>query len=291
MKKRRAWTNTENDYLRRVYADQSSIDIATTLGRGLSSVYVQAQKLGLTKSAAYRRSQQKRVVRNPWTDEDNDYLRRTYADHFARDIARRIGRSVTSVHAQARKLGLKKDETFVVTHCRLQKGAHIGVEFQFKPGQAPANKGLRRPGYSKGRGRMEETQFKKGTRPPNTLPVGTIKPNADGYLRIKISDAPELPGAKGANSPNWEFVHKRVWEAAHGPIPPGHRIWWKDGNHLNCALENLELLTDKEHMARTTVHNLPPDLREVINLKGALKRAIRRKAKEHGGEESTTRPA
>ncbi|MGB2633890.1 MAG: HNH endonuclease signature motif containing protein [Candidatus Acidiferrum sp.] len=124
------------------------------------------------------------------------------------------------------------------------------------------------------RGRMRETQFKKGQRSQNYLPVGTIKANWDGYLRIKVSDIPH--NGAGAHDKNWEFVHKRVWEAAHGPIPKGHRIWWKDGNHENCALENLELLSDKEHMARTTVHTLPKDLVEVIQLKGALKRRIRR---------------
>jgi len=224
------------------------------------------------------------VKRRAWTAVDNEYLRRTYADHFTRDIAQKLRRSVSSVYGQARKLGLEKDETFVITRCRLQKAANLGLEFRFKAGHAPANKGLRRPGYSKGRGRMQDTQFKKGARPPNTLPVGTIKPNADGYLRIKISDAPEPRNAKGASSRNWEFVHKRVWEAAHGPIPPGHRIWWKDANHLNCALENLELLSDQEHMRRTTIHNLPPELKQVIQLSGALKRVIRRKRKERGEE-------
>jgi hypothetical protein len=85
------------------------------------------------------------------------------------------------------------------------------------------------------------------------MPVGTVKPNADGYLRMKVSDFPEPPGERGANSPNWKFLHVMVWEDAHGRIPKGHRIWWKDRNHKNCALENLELLSDKEHMARTTI--------------------------------------
>src|SRR5207253_2069672 len=138
--------------------------------------------------------------------------------------------------AKARKLSLDKSPGYLRRFARLQPGHHHGKATQFPKGHAPANKGLRRPGYSVGRGRMQETQFKKGQKPGNWLPVGTVKPNADGYLQIKISDAPEPPDAKGANSPNWEFVHKRVWEAAHGPIPEGYRIWWKDGDRTNCAL-------------------------------------------------------
>jgi len=38
----------------------------------------------------------------------------------------------------------------------------------------------------------------------------------------------------------------------------GLYIWWKDGNHRNCALENLELLSGADHMARTTVHKVSP---------------------------------
>lgn len=221
-----------------------------------------------------------------WTSVDNDYLRRAYPDQPSIDIAKKLGRSKSSVYGQATKLGLKKSAAYLAAKCRLQPGSTIGAAFRFDRGHVPANKGLRRPGYSKGR--MQETQFKKGGRPRNTLPVGTIKADADGYLRIKVGDAPEPLGRKGARSPNWQYIHKRVWEAAHGPIPPGHRIWWKDRDHANCALDNLGLLTDQQHIARTTIHNLPPELKQVIQLKGALKRVIRRKAGERA-EESTGR--
>lgn len=105
-----------------------------------------------------------------------------------------------------------------------------------------------------------------------------MKFNGDGYLVRKISDLPN--NGRGALDRNWEFVHKRVWEDAHGPIPKGHRIWWKDRNHSNCALENLELLSDKEHMKRTTIHNWPPDLKHAIMMAGALRRKIREKTEE-----------
>jgi HNH endonuclease len=120
---------------------------------------------------------------------------------------------------------------------------------------------------------MRETQFKKGQVSRNYLPIGTVRTDADGYLRRKIAD-----GVGGFGNPKvWEFVHRRVWIEAHGPIPRGYRIWWKDGDHANCSLENLELLSGPEHMARTTIHTLPHALKEVIQLNGALKRKIRRR--------------
>jgi len=49
----------------------------------------------------------------------------------------------------------------------------------------PANKGLRRPGYSVGRGRMQSTQFKKGQKPRHAkarMPAGTFDdPLGDAY--------------------------------------------------------------------------------------------------------------
>jgi hypothetical protein len=123
---------------------------------------------------------------------------------------------------------------------------------------------------------MAETQFKLGRIPPNYKPVGTIEPNSDGYLSIKIG------------APNkWEFVHKRVWETAHDPIPSGYRIWWKDGNHNNCALENLELLSRPAHMARTTIQKYPESLQEVMRAAAKLRKKLREREdstnEEHSG--------
>ena len=42
-------------------------------------------------------------------------------------------------------------------------------------------------------------------------------------------------------------VHRVVWEAANGPIPPDHCIHHIDGNGLNNSLENLVLMSEVEH--------------------------------------------
>lgn len=46
-----------------------------------------------------------------------------------------------------------------------------------------------------------------------------------GHLRATGGDRHEL--------------HHRLWERAHGPIPPGHQVSFLDGNPLNVALTNL----------------------------------------------------
>jgi len=194
--------------------------------------------------------------RRRFTDDEDRTICARYPHERTDKIATDFRRTVDAVYRRAFLLGVKKTREYLNSPdaCRLRRGEHVGMGFWFQKGHVPANKGLCRPGYAPGR--MKETQFKKGQNPRNTYPVGTVLPNADGYLRIKISDAPQPPGMGGGKSPNWQFVHRRVWEAAHGPVPKAHRIWWKDGNHANCLLGNLELVSDeREDRAEAQNHN------------------------------------
>ena len=60
-----------------------------------------------------------------------------------------------------------------------------------------------------------------------------------------------------------------------GYLPGQVRTRVQDGDHGNCSLDNLEMVTAQEHMHRTTIHNLPPELKHTIQVAGALKRRIR----------------
>lgn len=230
-----------------------------------------------------------------WTPEEDKLLRELYPDNPTDAIAHRFGRSASAVYGHANTMGIHKSEAYLQEK-RAEEGERlktVGVAGRYGSGHVPFNKGLRRPGWSPGR--MRETWFKKGQRAGAAqrkwVPVGTVKVNTDGYLRRKIADQPEAIAGKGSSSTNWEFIHRRVWEDAHGPIPKGHRIWWKDGDHMNCGLDNLELLGPKEHMGRTTIHNLPSPLKTVIHLKGAVRRAITMRTRKQNAKEQTGRPA
>jgi hypothetical protein len=66
-------------------------------------------------------------------------------------------------------------------------------------------------------------------------PIGSERLNGRGYVVVKI-----------ANPSVWKYKHYIIWEKAHGKIPKGHRIVFADRNKLNCDLDNLILVSQRE---------------------------------------------
>ena len=115
----------------------------------------------------------------------------------------------------------------------------------FHKGHVPWTKGKRYEEVVKDpekRRGFYENQFREGNEPHNTLPVGSIVKNCDGYLMRKKQ-------MKGSQWERWEFLHRAVWEEHNGPIPEGMLIGFKDSNPLNCDIDNLILISRPEHVA------------------------------------------
>ena len=235
-----------------------------------------------------------KASRRKWTPEDDALLVARYPHEKTERLARELGRSVRAVYERAyRALRLSKTQVYLESAdaCRLRREDNPGIAYRFGPGHVPANKGLRRPGFAPGR--MKDTQFKPGSRQGkaarNWKPVGTILMDPDGYLRIKVREAKPGEASGFGNVLVWPLMQRHVWEQAHGPIPSGHVIAFRNGDKRDVRLENLELISRTELMARNTVHTLPKPLARTIQLLGALNRQIRRKTAAH--EEQDRRPS
>lgn len=219
----------------------------------------------------------------PWTPKQLDRLRVLYPTQPTKNIAKIFGRKVYSVYNAAYKQGLRKTPEFLRSPASgiLVKGQTRpeSIATQFPKGHVPANKGLRRPGWSPGR--MRETQFIKGQRSgkaaENWRPIGTILPDSEGYRRIKVREAVHGAEPTGfGNTAVWPLLQRHVWVQQHGPIPPGHVIAFKDKDRQNCAIENLECIPRAELAKRNRMWNIyPRELAEAIQLNGALKRKMR----------------
>lgn len=217
-------------------------------------------------------------MRRFWTQHDLGRLRKLYPDNPTEVVASMLGRSLPAVYGTAQKLGISKSAEMRLA-LGFQKGRQYGVEYQFKKGQVPSNKGLRRPGWAPGR--MRETQFRKGARSGiaarNLRPVGTVLSDTDGYLRIKVREAVHGVEATGfGNTKVWPLLQRHVWERANGPVPPSHVIVFRDRDRSNCKIENLECISRADLAYRNRMWGrLPRDLAEAIQLNGVLKRKLR----------------
>src|SRR6202012_2284795 len=88
-----------------------------------------------------------------WQKSEIRILRKSYPNLPTKELARLLGRSKSAVYGQAGLLGLRKSATYLASPeaCRLRRGHNVGERTRFLQGHAPANKGLRRPGWAPGR--------------------------------------------------------------------------------------------------------------------------------------------
>lgn len=198
-----------------------------------------------------------------WTAAEDALLRECYADSHNVDLGAALGRSPAAVLQRALALGLHKAPAYIAEHCR-----------RFKAGMQPWNTGREfQPG-----GRSVETRFKPGELSGRAAqlvqPIGTLRIVTGNTLQRKVAETP------GPNHLRWRSVHELVWSQAHGPVPAGHVVVFRAGQHTTVeaeiTLDRLELVSRAELMRRNSVHRHGPEIAGLSRLKGALMRQIRR---------------
>ena len=171
-----------------------------------------------------------RVVR-PLTEEQKQFIRDNYQKMIYIDLAKTLQTSERRVTNFIRKAGLR------LTQQEFERRKSIGM---FRKGQISWNKGLSLPNI------RNSGQYTKGQTPKNTLHDGAItfrrrknRPNND-YYWIRISQN------------KWQQLHVYLWEKKYGEVSAGYIVRFKDGNHLNCKIENLELITRAQHLRKNS---------------------------------------
>lgn len=212
------------------------------------------------------------MIRKNWTTEDIEILRKEYPDTPTKALAERLSVTDIAVYQKAFALGLKKSEAYMASQaaCRLRRGDNIGAATRFRAGHLPHNAGKK--GWQAG-GNAAKTQFQPGNKPHTWKPVGSERLTKEGYLQRKMTDT-------GYTLRDWVCLHTMIWEEANGPIPEGHIVVFKNGNKQDIRLNNLALMSRAENMRRNSVHNLPRELAQVCQLKGALQRLINKRMRD-----------
>ena len=205
-----------------------------------------------------------------WTQYEEETLIRLYEDPkvFPKDIAKMLGRALQQVYYKARAMGLKAPME------RIRMAGKIGMQHpksiatRFHKGHIPTNKGKKvSPEMYE---RMQPTMFKKGRINENKREVGSERVNVYGYIEIKVAE------------PNrWRLKHRLIWEQHNGIIPEGCNVQFKNHNTLDCRIENLYLISKSEQMRNenSLMARYPKELRDVIRLKGVVKRQLRKQEK------------
>jgi hypothetical protein len=206
---------------------------------------------------------------NQWTARDIDLLRQRYPHEPTAALAADLGRSVRAIYEKAYALGLKKTQEFLASGLAGRLDGVRGGATRFKPGHSTWNKGIK---FAAG-GRSGETQFKKGSKPPNWQPVGAERLSKEGYLQRKLTDTGYPPR-------DWVPVHHIIWREAGRDIPQGYRLIFTNGDKTDIRLDNLQLISLADNMRRNSYHNLPKPLAQLVQLRGALNRKINKLTKD-----------
>lgn len=202
----------------------------------------------------------------PWDDWEVEYVRRWYPVTPTGELAEQLGRTRSATYQLAQRLGLRKAESYYANGGGGRLNGTQGKSGQFQKGMTPWNKGV---SWAAG-GSAADTQFKKGQKPHSWQPIGAKRDNG-GYLERKVTDTGYPPR-------DWRPVHILHWERHRGPVPDGHIVVFKNGNKRDIRIANLECIDRAENMRRNTVHRLPKELAEIIQLRGALQRQINKRS-------------
>ncbi len=201
--------------------------------------------------------------RSKLTPEQEEIIIRDYLKKPIKKIAKEINTDYGCIMRKLENLGLSIPEEI-----RQQRKA-VGM---FRKGQEPVNKGKKWTEYMSKEAQeiSRKTTFKKGTVPPNKFSdyqevIRLDKRKNRPYFMIR------LPGES-------KLIYKHIWiweQANNTKLPEGHNIVFKDGNSMNCTIENLECISNAELLKRNTIHKYPEELQKVIKLKNKITRKIR----------------
>ena len=166
---------------------------------------------------------------NRYTAEQQDFLRTHCKEMSRQELAERFNA----------EFGTTKTARAIKSYCNL-RGWNAGSDGRFQNGNRSWQTGLSKDEF---KSHYSDDSFRKMTRPMmETQKKWRIGDETmrHGFPMIVTSIDYTLPFCKRLT-----FKRRYVWEQAHGPIPPGHRIIHLDGDPLNCELDNLYCIPDK----------------------------------------------
>lgn len=204
-------------------------------------------------------------MRKLFTKKEDAFIKQNYLNMTMSAIARKLKRSKFGVRHRLQILGISIPAEV------LKERSKIGL---YRKGAIPMNKGKKQSEYMSAEAieNSKSFRFKKGNIPHNSIG------KKDGDIVVRHQN-------KKINNPKpykyirlalgkWYPLHQKIWQDENGKVPEGMCIWFKDGDTLNCTIDNLELITRAEIMSRNTISQYPEELKQTIILTNKIKRKI-----------------
>lgn len=241
------------------YLKLPSRDLANQLGVSKTAVLGCLKRNNKTVPIEIIKEWRKRkMISKPYTKAEKQYVIDNIDKLSIKQIARQLKRCNNHIRTVISELGLNDIVEQKKLASRIQKG------------NIPPNKGKKINEYMNAAqiAVFKSNQYKKGSVPHNALADHTEVHRKDKsgrmYTLVKV------PGQR-----KLVLKHRHVWEQFHGKkVPHRHKIIFKDGDTTNFAIDNLECISYEEQMIKNSLHNYPQDLKELIQTKGRLTRAI-----------------
>ena len=225
---KRRYSTEQADFLKAYIPGHYHAETAEAFNRRFPDSQVTADQVHAWATRHGVRSGRKaRGCVSKYSTEVRDFIAKNYKGRSTKELHQMIVNRFGPVISQNNLKFYKKNH-------KLKSGLTRG----YQKGHVPENKGKTWNEFmpKEAQERIRENWFKKGSVPHNHKPVGTVVMTTDGYLKRKIRE------------PNvWEFVHRAEYEKHYGPIPDGMGVMFKDGNHENCAISNLALISKAEN--------------------------------------------
>lgn len=257
----KTWTPEQVNYLRDNFSILTHSQIAEKLGKTVSAVKGKVKVMGFTISKAekWQRLSDASYAKNnlkTLTVEQNAVVKEYYLIVPIKELARQFGRSPTAVKTSMRRQGLKLPLDI----------AQSRRNFQLR--KAAPNKGKKWADmFSEEQIEvLKKRTFKKGNKPHNTL--------SDGIITTRLDKRKVLQKYIRIEENRWLSLSVFNWEQVHGKVEKGACIIFKNGDTMNCDIENLECISREELMKRNSIARFSPDLRSAISILSKLKKQL-----------------
>jgi len=237
---KRFLTDENHNYIKAQCLVKSSREIAIVLGvsRGAVRGYLRTQKILIPKEIADEFKRKAMMGKTSSTPEIDKMLKKYYLKYDFAELAFKAGKSKCFVRIRLRQLGLIVPPEMIEAR-----------RSRFKKGDTPVNKGKKWDEYMSPEAmeKSKTTHFKKGNYSCRW------KGFKDGDMRMReekrsgiVYKYVRLAAGK------WYPLHRVIWEQEYGKPPKGNMVTFKDGNQMNCELDNLELITMAENYIRNS---------------------------------------